>query len=496
MNIDIPYYFINLLAFNALFKYENRRAISVDTLNKYRETLLDEVKRIYQDEAIYGDDTYFLPQDEWKGTVTFIEKDENMQMSQFLETFSDLFELRENNVCLKDDVDYGMLESEIEKLRVENNLGVRFDTPSSNARLREVLGIKGIEEQLKGYLRIEEKIENLYGSLDTIGNDRIKPALLVRGIFLNNISCLPDETIGAFKDVSGEFVCGDTECDYVQKPFDVDLWNKCTFYDKDDYLGDMDTFIYDLYIYSIFGDKSLKYKKLHDDLLKVFYAFDGVVKVASSEDELFDDTIDYDEDTCYDGDTYYDGDAYYDDLDDGDYGDIYDEYGEEFDEELDDELESEFSNIYLVVCEEKFVFYLNYVNKLDRYMEDNGYNDSLVTARNRLLYAIDEPRLCLYQKENLEREVKNSKTVKFDEGAFSFMRDEARFMTEEVFSDKDEINSIKKLLFISTYYQFTGDEAIKEIMFRHCSSDRVGSYSDLVFGEENGYSKKKTINNN
>lgn len=492
MNIEIPYYFINLLAFNTLLKYENKKVISIDTLNKYRETLLDEVNRIYQDEIIYGNDTYFLPQDKWEGTINFIKKDEKIEMDQFLKTFSNLFELKDNNVCLKDDIDYDTLESEIEKLRVKNNLGVRFDTPSSNARLREVLGAKGIQNQLENYLKIEEKIENLYGTLGTIGNDKIKPALLVRGMLLSNISCLPNEIISAFRDVSLEFVCNDTECCYAHMPFNVDLWNKCKFYDDNDYLGDMDTFIYDIYIYSIFGDKSLKCRKLHEDLLKVFYAFDGVVKVADSEDELFDDTIDYDENVYYGNVDDYDVQDYYDDVNDYDYSDICDDDLEEFDEDLDDdEFEMDYFNIYRDVSEEKFAFYLNYVDKLDRYMEDNGYNDSLIVARNRLLYAIDEARLCLYQKENLEREIEISKAIKFSVGAFSFMKNEARFMADEVFSDKDKINSIKKLLFVSTYYQFTEDEAIKEIMFRHCASDSFDLYSDLVFGKENGYSKKR-----
>lgn len=481
MNIDIPYSFINLLAFNTLLKYENKRVISVDTLNKYREVLLEEVKKIYDNETIYGNDTYFLPQDEWKGTISFIEKDENIEMTNFLRRFSELFVLNDNKVYLKNNVDYDTLAAKLEQVRNEDNIGMRFDSPSANVRLRDILEISSIEEQIKRYVKIEEKIESLYKDLKDISmeNNKLKSALLIRGLLLNNVMSLSEERISAFKDISGEFVFNDEECNYDQEPLNVDLWDKCGYYDSDDFLGDVESFIYDLYVYAIFGDTTLKYKKLHNDLLKIFYDFDGIVKVADSEEELFDDDFDYIE-NCYDDIDY---DEMYDDadfLDDEDNEDI----------DFDEESENKFTNIYCDVCEEKFVFYLNYIDKLNKYMEENGYNESLITTRNRLLYAIDEPRFCLYKKENIDSEVEKSRDIEFDEGAFSFIREETRFMTDEVFLEKDEENAVKKLLFISTYYQLTQDKAIKEIMFKHCFDIKFNLYSNLIFGDGKGYSKK------
>ena len=479
MDIDISYSFINLLAFNAILKYENKRVLSINILNKYREKLLEEVKKIYEAERLYGNNTYFLPQDDWKGTVTFVKKDEDVEMNAFLEQFSDLFYRKDDEVYLKDSVDYDILASKIEEVRHQNNLGMRFDAPSTNSTMQEVLGISSISEQLKKYIKVEEKLESLYKSLglNNGNSNEINGALIIKGLVFYNIKSFPGEVISAFKDISGQLVLDDSECNYDEEPLNLDLWEKYNYYDNEDFLGDVESFIYDLYIYAIFGETTLKYKKLHGDLLKLFYDFDGVVDVTEAVEEFFENGSECDDYFCDDFGYDYDGIYENDDVDEEDY-------------DVDEEDEKEFSNIYCDICEERFNFYLNYIDKLNKYMEVNGCDESLLTTRNRLLYAIDEPNLCLYKKDNFKNEFEKSKNIKFDEGAFNFLENESRFMMDEVFSDNDEKRAIKKLLFISTYYQLTGDDAIKEIIFKHCCDDKFDLYANLVFGEENGYSKK------
>ena len=47
MQIEVPFNYINLLAFITLLKYENKRGIKIDTLQKYHQILLEEVIKDY-----------------------------------------------------------------------------------------------------------------------------------------------------------------------------------------------------------------------------------------------------------------------------------------------------------------------------------------------------------------------------------------------------------------------------------------------------------------
>ena len=84
------------------------------------------------------------------------------------------------------------------------------------------------------------------------------------------------------------------------------------------------------------------------------------------------------------------------------------------------------------------------------------------------------------------------KTKEFDLEAedFDFVEDEVRFMADEVFMTETNENTIKKLLFISTYYELTKDKKIVRILNKHSNKDNFATYSDIIFGEQKGYSKK------
>ena len=61
-------------------------------------------------------------------------------------------------------------------------------------------------------------------------------------------------------------------------------------------------------------------------------------------------------------------------------------------------------------------------------------------------------------------------------------------MPSEVFLVPYDKNTLKKLLFISTYYELSEDEVVKDIIDSYSEHEQYSFYRRVVFGEQ-----KKTI---
>ena len=79
MQIEVPFNYINLLAFLTLLKYENKRSIKIDTLQKYHQILLEEVIKDYNTKNA----TYYEEVDNWKGKINFFIDEQN-NLNNFL----------------------------------------------------------------------------------------------------------------------------------------------------------------------------------------------------------------------------------------------------------------------------------------------------------------------------------------------------------------------------------------------------------------------------
>lgn len=84
MLVEVPFYYIILLSFLTLLKYENRRTIKISDLKRYCEILLEEVIDDYHKSNFY------LEEDNWTKEPIFYVKDEDT-LDGFLEEFSRLF---------------------------------------------------------------------------------------------------------------------------------------------------------------------------------------------------------------------------------------------------------------------------------------------------------------------------------------------------------------------------------------------------------------------
>ena len=96
----------------------------------------------------------------------------------------------------------------------------------------------------------------------------------------------------------------------------------------------------------------------------------------------------------------------------------------------------------------------------------------------------------MFRKERLNQEIQTIDFEDLDFEDFEFYEDEARFMTEEIFMVEQDINTIKKLLFIATYYKLTKDKKILNIINKYSKSAEFQAYCEIIFGDDKGYPKK------
>lgn len=477
MQIEVPYDYINLLAFLNVMKYENNRSIKVKDLNNYRVALLDKVLEEYKD----PDMTFMADEDQWKGEVTFSYVDEKKALRNFLHTYNHILYLDGDTIYLNDDVDYKILNHELIKLKREEEIGHRFGAASSRKDLLKVLGIKKIETFLKGFLKVEEETEVCYMDLFSSkikDSERImKKNLLMRALLLNNLKNSESQYVDAFRLVAADLYYDKDSYEYDIYPLSMDLWVNSEFYnsDKDELFNNIDDRLYEIYQYAIFGDDSLSLQKLWD-MIDNLYFFEMPVEV---ENLLFndsdDDSDEYDEEEDYGDEEYSTYDAETEDID-----------MEEGDKEG------------YFICDsalEDNIFYLNYVDKLNKYMVEYGEDKELLRVKKRLLYVLDNPTIALYKEENFENELLKIQAEEIKNDSFDFIEDEIRFMASEVFLVPEDKNTVKKLLFVSTYYDLTGDESVKEIMGRYSNHEKFNLYSKITFGKQKGKTKVKSDNN-
>jgi len=140
MQIEVPFNYINLLAFITLLKYENKRGIKIDTLQKYHQILLEEVIKDYNNKYT----KYYQDVDNWKGKIDFFINEQN-DLNDFLNEFSHLFYFDKDTIYLHDEICYEELIQQEIVMREEQCISNRFLLVSNNSRLLDLLNINKIK---------------------------------------------------------------------------------------------------------------------------------------------------------------------------------------------------------------------------------------------------------------------------------------------------------------------------------------------------------------
>lgn len=443
MKVFVPVDYINILAFYVVLKYENRRSLKVLDLEKFRELLLEVILDSHKKNEV----TYFKEKDIWEGDVEFCLP-EDISYDDFVSQYSYLFSKERDVISLNEDVDFYEI-SQLEKTVCdENDISNRFFSFCNDTRIFKEFGINTIYSEIERYLKIEKELEKCYQYLgDSLENStQLRKLLFMRNIFLNNVSQVPEYVVDAFRLESSKIHSHDFTYEYAKSPLDLKF---LAYYNPpEDDLGDLDSRIYDIFQYAIFGKTSLATAKV-SEMLDNLYLSDESDKEAG-------------DDISFEGASYNTFD----------------------DEEVD--------ACYFVDTEEAdMVFYLNYLSKLNDYMKKYGEDSDLIEAKNRLIYALDMPKESLYKEECFNNKLNEVLEIDVDEEDFDFIIDEVRFMANEVFLAEPDINTVKKLLFISTYYQLTGDDEIVDIVSSYSENSWFDSYSEIIFGDEKGKINEK-----
>lgn len=438
METKVPYNYINLVAFLNLLRYENIRSITISNLIKYRGLVLQQVI------------------DDFKSTpIVFSEVDDNEELKQFLSKYSAFVYLENDTLYLKSSISEKDINEELSKIKKEWGFDDRYDAVLQQRQFLNELGISKVYDFLVDYWNFERKIEKEYMSLSFNGKDLnfdFKKNLLFRFIFLLNFRNASDELVEAIKNTSTSICFDEDDYDYDDFPLCFDFWENEEYYvrDKDDLFDDVSDSLFWIYQYAIFGEESLSAQKLWKDIDYIY-----MYELGSDENNLDEDEI-VEEECCFDT---------FDDFDLSEFDE------EELEEILDDDTDMA-----------DHIFYLLYIDKINKYILEYGEDEELLKVKRRLLYTLDKPDLCLFNEDNFKMELEDA--LENDEVTFDIFKDETRFMASEVFLAPEDKNTVKKLLFISTYYELSEDDAIKEIMDKYSNHEKYGLYTKIVFGKQ------------
>lgn len=476
MEITVPYEYITVILFSINLAYEKKRLIKYSTLKEIYKSVLEEVLENYHKHDL--DNIYFL-EDKWEEEPHFKTLPFFVAINNILNKYPHIFEAYNSNALkLKDRVEYEDLINAITEIELHTKGIKRFYDSIHSDNIFSLLDIKTIKNILIKYLNIEHQIER-----DYLNNDSNLPKyLFIRELFLYDLKSLPEETADAFRYTSLKVK---DSVDYEDLPIDYGIWKKCDYYvspevDKDgSILFDIVPQLKSLYQYAIFGTDSLVSLKLAS-LLK-WVGIKGVEY--NDEDDDFSDieTIE---------------------LPEADAEDLVSSYDESKNEEENDDEDDEeetviskrtYSNYLSPTIEN--IFFTTYLYELNEYLKSNK-TENLELTKNRLLYALDDGELNLYQEENIQKEYEEGKMVQVEESDFDFLMIEAIFFCDEVFQSPVDDNTIKKLLFIKTYYTLTKDKELMDIFKKYKDKPEYCFYSTIVFGNTLGNTLKRNLEEN
>lgn len=437
--MEVPFEYLCLLALERLLKYENIRHIKIETLSKYIECIKKEFMISFNSgEPAYNEKGI-------KRNFKFESFDLNQKINDLLNNYEDIIYLgNDNNIVLEDNIDCEMLEGILD----EFNVSSRFKLVFFDGDNRKILNINTILNVLKEYNLFERKLEETYLNLPFRTDKKktiseLKSFMIFRELFLYKLKSLSETKLECYYDESNEFV-NLSQDEYDDYPINKAFWYKSMYYDGR-VPDEIDDILYDMYLYSMFSDGNISSLKINNEIYKIYL-----------------NALDYSEDNDY----FFQ--EYLDEIPDIDSDNFM--YDSDYEIEITDE-------------ELDYLFYLTFVRKIDKFMSENGMSTELIFKRQRLLYSLDTSDYCLYNENNIDSlldelkgRVENVRLPKYE----IFMY----FLTEEIFKEPTNNNTITKLLLISSYYDITKDEKIKMLFNKNSNNRYYDLFERIVFNNE------------
>ena len=486
--------FIMYLAFRTILIYENKRSLTVEQLHNYRKKICEKHIEYHNQFTEYDDEQFeenlrFFHSSNANMTLS----EESQNLIDFINDNDDYFFYKDGIITLKDGITYKELvnasfevDSYIDrddKIICGELLGLLDCIDCLN-----ILEAKKIKEFVLNIINDEKKIENAYQNYSGIElEEKTKKLLALVKYRLALISNLNTDKISSCHRT----INGLGKIDISSKGKDIwllsdFLMENDKFYNLND--RHIDNVINNGYQKAIFDDGTLVYDRLND-LMNAIWAYkesDVQLEVEPVDPEAFFLSLE---------EKMNELESFEDEFNDennveSDEDDDEDEYDED---EYDDEDDMNQIDYYLYEKRINMLFYLNYINHINKFDEIFGIDEILKISKGRLLYLLDGYGDNLFKEENLQQSLKNISTseINYKQDLDDFYTLSRLFLVDILEKWINDEMTLKKILYISTYYDLTKDKRIKKIINKYKQTKLGESLSNIIL--ESDYSKLKSF---
>lgn len=471
--------FIMYLAFRTVLIYENKRSLTIEQLHNYRIKLCEKHSEYHSQFIDYDDEEFeenlcFFHLSNMNMTMA----QENQYFLEFISNNNELFFYKDGIINLRDGVTYEDLNRASFELdsysdRDDKIICGELIAMHDCVECLDILEAKKIKDFVYKIIDNEKKIERAYQIYTGIELEQNIQKLLAHVKYrLALIGNLKDDKMRCYHRVIDSY--GSTDLD--SKGQDILLLSECL--KKNDKFYNLSSKYID-YILSnkfqraIFETDTLVYDRLNDAMDAIWSHRKPDVQM---EMELIDPEATYLLMEAY----MEQAETFDDEFEDDDEID-YDDYDEE-----DDMNRIE---IYLHDKKINMAFYLNYINCVNEFSKKCGINDDLENSKNRLLYLLDGYGDNLYKDENFKNALNNVSMDEIDykDDFNDFYIISRLFLVDILEGWIDDDMTLKKMLFVSAYYDLTKDKRIKRVINKYKKTEIGEKVTTIIF--ENDYSK-------
>ena len=436
-NLPLSYNYTTLCLFFYLLLLEDKRKVNYDLIDSYcilenEEFLKTPISK-----------SYFKTEKEYEQFLRLKNKEEQLEINRktelirFLDIYGELFEVDENSISLKETVSLEILEKLIDKEASKRKL--RF-YPNIKKETLDFLGIEKPYKELYNLQKnVEEKLEQLYIKLvQDEDNEEIKKQIRELLLQRQDFHIKINEK-GKYECLK-YYICSYIDEDYTEFP--VYMASK-----EQDELSkaNIEEILSMPLQYAIYDNKSLVNTKINDDIVAIS---NNIVFKSEEKVQTFDE-IPY--------------------------------------------------PIYVPRPNFILYFYLKYIKKIDEYIKKYD-NKELLYTKSRLLYMLDSYPLQLIDSKRLDLyidilENKNDLNNINIQEDYQIYKTLIYYFIKEVFTaEKDSNRKLKKLLFISTYYDITEDEKVLDSLSEYKEYPEYQEYKKIIIGNHPTLSFKNKEN--
>ena len=472
---DFPYDYVTLRIFDCLFSYEKKNTLSIGELKKFHKRIIKDFIDSCQNVEEYlkigdGSNSHyqktFISYD-----ISFNEYDEDLELEKFLMKYSRYFKVIDDTIYF--DGDRGREELSYQFLNLESEpfekIRRKFDDLLfKKTELFRSMGIHTIEDFLRRYMEIENDIRIAYKDLVFSNNyesfeKNVSKKILIRSVLMQNLSTLDEYFLIPFKRMA-EFLAFDSDrCGH----FPGQSFLKAVNGLKSDevifpYLKMIDIINY-VDLINIKKSNSQDKSGIGIEFLKTYDLWNKVKEFGGNFEDDSSMISDLDKVDCNSLDTI-----------------LYDIFGLGVSRNGIDDFGKQYG------------FYLLYLDKLNKYMNEYGATDGLLNFKANLLYFLDRGDKFLYREDNFQKELitfRSFVTPEDYKNNLDYQKDFAFaiFDYEENISDTAVIYAIN----FATQYELTHDDSIRERISKYKDHKDYDLICNIIFGKKNINCKKK-----